>query len=136
MKKLLMLATLAIIPFLFSSCNRQALPSFTLSTDGTQVSFNATRLNDVAFNLSWESTGGNVEVNTIYVQFAANKEFLNPYVLKSTGNSFVVTNRDLKKMQDEFGVKEDYQLQVRLLVEGEDVPSTYSNRVKIDVAWN
>ena len=129
---LYLLAALALL--LASGCTKKSLPSIALSSDKDEVTV-AAYTNSVAFTLTWELSGGNADIVQTYVQFCTDKEFVSPYVLRSSGNSFVVTFKDLKKIQDNFGVLEDYELIVRLLVEGEEVPSVYSNkvRVKIDI---
>ena len=51
----------------------------------------------------------------------------------ASGNSYLVTFRDIQKMNEVFGETKDFILYVRLLVEGEDVPSVYSNKLKINI---
>ncbi len=127
---LILLAALVLV--ITASCTKQSLPSIKLSSD-TEVVNVTSYNNSVAFTLSWEETGGNADISQIYVQFCNDKEFVSPYVLRSSGDSFIVTYRDLKKIQDNFGIIENYTLIIRLLVEGEDVPSVYSNKVKVSV---
>lgn len=128
------LSLLSVIVAL-AGCTKNQLPSVTLSSDKDAVQIDE-YTNSVAFTLSWECTGGNVEIKQTYVQFSAEKEFLNPYVLRSSSQSFIVTYKDLKNMHGTFGVVENYDLFVRLLVEGENVPVVYSNKLKLPVTLN
>ena len=130
MKKYLILLTVLFLSVF--GCKKAALPAVTLSSDATEVSVKSYS-SAILFNLSWEYTGGNAEIGQTYVQFCTDKEFVSPYVLKSSGNSFVVTGKDLKKIQDTFGVLDDYELIIRLLVEGDNVPSVYSNKVRVHI---
>lgn len=130
MKRYILITALATL--FFAGCTSKSLPAVSLSSDKDEVT--VTKYNtSVAFNLSWETTGGNAEITQTYVQFCTDKEFVSPYILRSSSDSFVVTYKDLKKIQDNFGVLEDYELIIRLLVEGEDVPSIYSNKVRINI---
>ncbi len=131
MKSYLLLLTALVLLFT-TSCTKQSLPSINLSTDTEEVNVTSYN-NSVAFTLSWEETGGNTEISQIYVQFCPDKEFVSPYVLRSSGDSFIVTFKDLKKIQDNFGILENYTLIIRLLVEGEEVSSVYSNKVRVNV---
>ena len=117
---------------LATGCTKKNLPSVFLSADKDEVVINSYSAS-VAFTLSWELNGGNADITQTYVQFCNDKEFVSPYVLRSSGTSFVVTYKDLKKIQDNFGIITDYELIARLLVEGDDVPSVYSNKVRINV---
>ncbi|MBR1573733.1 MAG: SusE domain-containing protein [Bacteroidales bacterium] len=130
MKKYLILLTAMLLSV--CGCKKAALPAVTLSSDQSEVSVTSYS-SAILFTLSWELSGGSAAIGQTYVQFCTDKEFVSPYVLKSSGNSFVVTGKDLKKIQETFGVLEDYELIVRLLVEGENVPSVYSNKVRINV---
>lgn len=131
MKKYLYLLCAALLT-LTAGCTKRSLPSVTLSTDKDEVTVTAYN-NTVAFSLSWELAGGNAETTQTFVQFCTDKEFVSPYVLRSSGNSFVVTYKDLKNIQDNFGVITNYELIVRLLIEGEEVPSVYSNKVRVKI---
>lgn len=127
---LYLLAAAALV--LLAGCTKKSLPSITLSSDKEQVSVTAYN-NSIAFTLKWDQTGGNAPVTQTFVQFCTDKEFVSPYVLRSSGTSFVVTFKDLKKIQDNFGVLDDYELIIRLLVEGEEVPSVYSNKIRVKI---
>ncbi|MBQ4285035.1 MAG: SusE domain-containing protein [Bacteroidales bacterium] len=127
---LYLLAAAALV--LLAGCTKKSLPSITLSSDKEQVSVTAYN-NSIAFTLKWDQTGGNSPVTQTFVQFCTDKEFVSPYVLRSSGTSFVVTYKDLKKIQDNFGVLDDYELIIRLLVEGEEVPSVYSNKIRVKI---
>ena len=127
---LYLLAAAALV--LLAGCTKKSLPSITLSSDKEQVSV-TTYNNSIAFTLEWVQTGGNAPVTQTFVQFCTDKEFVSPYVLRSSGTSFVVTYKDLKKIQDNFGVLDDYELIIRLLVEGEEVPSVYSNKIRVKI---
>lgn len=130
MKKIFIILVSACLALL--SCSKASLPGVTLSSDLYEVSVEKYS-NTIAFTLSWEKSGGNVDISKTYVQFCTDKEFVSPYVLSSSEDSFVVTFKDLKKIQDNFGTVEDYELIIRLLVEGEEVPSVYSNKIRIKV---
>ena len=131
MKRILFLLAASAV-MLAVGCTKKNLPSVSLSTDKNEVVINSYSAS-VAFTLSWELNGGNADITQTYVQFCNDKEFVSPYVLRSSGTSFVVTYKDLKKIQDNFGIITDYELIARLLVEGNDVPSVYSNKVRINV---
>ena len=131
MKRFLFLLAAAAV-MLATGCTKKNLPSVFLSADKDEVVINSYSAS-VAFTLSWELNGGNADITQTYVQFCNDKEFVSPYVLRSSGTSFVVTYKDLKKIQDNFGIITDYELIVRLLIEGKDVPSVYSNKVRVNV---
>ena len=131
MKRYLYLLAAAALALL-AGCTKKSLPSITLSSDKEEVSVAAYN-NSIAFTLKWDQTGGNAPVTQTVVQFCTDKEFVSPYVLRSSGTSFVVTYKDLKKIQDNFGVLDDYELIIRLLVEGEEVPSVYSNKIRVKI---
>lgn len=114
------------------SCSKETLPSAKLEASVSSLEITS-ESNKPAFTLSWHYSGGNAEVVKQYLQFSSETEFLDPYVASSSGTEYVVTFKDLKKMHDAFGVVDDYTLNVRLLVEGEDVPVVYSNKLKIDI---
>lgn len=135
MKRFSFILSLLSVIVALAGCTKNQLPSVTLSSDKDAVHIDE-YTNSVAFTLSWECTGGNVEIKQTYVQFSAEKEFLNPYVLRSSSQSFIVTYKDLKNMHGTFGVVENYDLYVRLLVEGENVPVVYSNKLKLPVTLN
>ena len=135
MKRFSFILSLLSVIVALAGCTKNQLPSVTLSSDKDAVQIDE-YTNSVAFTLSWECTGGNVEIKQTYVQFSAEKEFLNPYVLRSSSQSFIVTYKDLKNMPGTFGVVENYDLYVRLLVEGENVPVVYSNKLKLPVTLN
>ena len=122
----------ALVLMAGAGCTKQSLPSVSLSCDKDEVSV-STYNNTVAFTLSWEESGGNAQITQTFVQFCTDKEFVSPYVLRSSGNSFIVTCKDLKKIQDNFGILTNYELIIRLLVEGEDVSSVYSNKVRVKI---
>ena len=127
---LILLASLAIL--LAAGCTKKTLPSVSLSSDKDEVNVTSYSAS-VAFTLSWDLTGGNTDIRQTYVQFCPDKEFVSPYVLRSSGTSFVVTYKDLKKIQENFGILTNYELIARLLIEGNDAPSVYSNKVRINV---
>ena len=135
MKRFSFILSLLSVIVALAGCTKNQLPSVTLSSDKDAVQIDE-YTNSVAFTLSWECTGGNVEIKQTYIQFSAEKEFLNPYVLRSSSQSFIVTYKDLKNMHGTFGVVENYDLYVRLLVEGENVPVVYSNKLKLPVTLN
>lgn len=135
MKRFSFILSLLSVIVALAGCTKNQLPSVTLSSDKDAVQIDE-YTNSVAFTLTWECTGGNVEIKQTYVQFSAEKEFLNPYVLRSSSQSFIVTYKDLKNMHGTFGVVENYDLYVRLLVEGENVPVVYSNKLKLPVTLN
>lgn len=114
------------------SCEKVALPVPELSSTSYEVEVRSYS-NKPAFSLEWELSGGNAEVTKTYIQFASDKEFITPYVASASGNSYVVTFRDIQKMNAVFGNTEDFTLYIRLLVEGEDVQSIYSNKIKIEI---
>ena len=131
MKRIILI--ISVLASLFvTGCKKSTLPQIILISDKYEVQVTNYN-NNVVFTLSWEQKGGNTDITQTYVQFSNDKEFVSPYVLKSSGNSFVVTGKDLKKIQDTFGVLKDYELIIRLLVEGEGAPSVYSNKVRIQV---
>lgn len=131
MKRYLLLLT-ALVLVHITSCTKQSLPSISLSSDKEDVTVTSYN-NSVAFTLSWEKTGGNAEISQIYIQFSPDKEFVSPYVLRSSGDSFIVTFKDLKKIQDYFGILNNYTLIIRMLAEGEGVSSVYSNKVRVNI---
>lgn len=117
---------------LAASCTKNTLPVPELSSSEENVTIK-TYSNTPAFQLVWELNGGNAEVVKTYVQFSSDKEFIKSHVASASGNSYLVTCRDIQKMNAVFGETTDFLLYVRLLVEGEDVPSVYSNKLKINI---
>lgn len=115
------------------SCTKEVLPSVTLSASVESLEVTSDS-NKPAFTLTWKYDGSSAGVVKQYLQFSPQVEYLDPYVASSSGNEYVVTFKDLKKMHDHFGVTEDYTLDIRLLVEGKDVPAVYSNKVKIEMS--
>ena len=126
------LTLLCALLFAAAGCTKASLPTVSLTSDKSEVDV-TTYNNSVAFTLSWELAGGNTEIGQTFVQFCTDKEFVSPYVLRSSGTSFVVTYKDLKKIQDNFGVLTNYELIIRLLAEGDDVPSVYSNKIRVKI---
>lgn len=122
----------AVTLMLSASCTKVSLPVPKLFASVEEVQVK-TYSNLPAFSLNWEFSGGNAEVGKVFIQFCNDKEFVTPYVASSSGNSYVVTFRDLQKMQATFGTTTDYTLYIRMLVEGEGVSSVYSNKLNISV---
>lgn len=114
------------------SCTKESLPVPTLFSSVEEIEVK-TYSNSPVFLLNWEFSGGNAEVERVFIQFCNDKEFVAPYVASSSGDSYLVTFRDLQKMQATFGTTKDYTLYVRMLVEGEGVSSVYSNKLDISV---
>lgn len=117
---------------LSAACTKESLPVPKLFANVEEVQVK-TYSNTPAFSLNWEFYGGNAEVEKVFIQFCNDKEFVTPYVASSSGNSYVVTFRDLQKIQAAFGTTTDYNLYIRMLVEGEGVSSVYSNKLVISV---
>ena len=135
MKSFSIILSLLSVIVTLAGCTKTQLPSVALSSDKDAIQVDA-YTNSVAFTLSWECTGGSADIKQTYVQFSAEKEFLDPYILRSSSQSFIVTYKDLKNMHGTFGVVDNYDLYVRLLIEGENVPAVYSNKLKIPVTLN
>ncbi len=126
--------SLLAIAILSVSCAKESLPDVVLSSSAEALEVTGDS-NKPAFTLSWKYDGNSGTVVRQYLQFSPQTEFLEPYVASTTGNEYVVTFKDLKKMQTSFGIQGDYILQVRLLVEGDNVPVVYSNKVKINLSY-
>ncbi|MGN1210046.1 MAG: hypothetical protein ACI4TM_00045 [Candidatus Cryptobacteroides sp.] len=125
-------AIFAAIILLAVSCTKTSLPQVSLfsSTDNVVVQSYSSK---IAFSLDWELSGGEADITKTYIQFSNDKEFINPYVVSSSEQSYLVTFRDIKTMNDTFGTVEDYVLYVRVLAEGENVQSVYSNKIQINI---
>lgn len=117
---------------LLVSCSKETLPSVVLSSDSNTVVIEG-YTNKPAFLLNWTLSGGNADITKQYIQFSSDVEFLTTYAASSSGDSYVVTYKDLEKMNATFGATTDYVLYVRMLIEGEDVPSVYSNKLRINI---
>lgn len=115
-----------------ASCTKESLPSVVLSSSTETVSIEG-YTNKPAFMLDWTLTGGSVDIAKQYIQFSSDVEFLTTYAASSSGDSYVVTYKDLEKMNATFGVTKDYVLYVRMLIEGENVPAVYSNKLRINI---
>ncbi len=126
----LILGALLLLPLV--SCTKETLPSVVLSSNSTAVTIDG-YTNKPAFLLEWTLAGGNADITKQYIQFSSDVEFLTTYAASSSGDSYVVTYKDLEKMNATFGVTTDYVLYVRMLIEGDDVPAVYSNKLKINV---
>lgn len=122
----------ALMLLSFVSCTKETLPSVVLSTSSNSVTIEG-YTNKPAFLLEWTLDGGNAGISKQYIQFSSDVEFLTTYAASSSGDSYVVTYKDLEKMNSTFGVTTDYVLYVRMLIEGEDVPSVYSNKLRINI---
>ena len=118
--------------FFAVSCTKETLPAPKLFSSAEEVVVK-TYSNSPAFELTWEFTGGTASVAKTYIQFSDDKEFIKTYVASASGNSYLVTFRDIQKMNAEFGQASDFNLYIRLLVEGENIQSVYSKKVKINV---
>lgn len=130
--KIKSLFTAVLAMMLAASCTKYTLPVPELSS--TEETVTVSRwTNSPAFSLNWELSGGNAEVVKTYIQFSSDKEFIKTHVASASGDSYLVTFRDIQKMNEVFGETKDFILYVRLLVEGEDVPSVYSNKLKINI---
>lgn len=114
------------------ACTKETLPIPELVSNSYDVVVK-TYSNSPAFELTWDYTGGTVDVDKTYLQFSDDKEFVETYVASASGNSYLVTYRDIQKMNAVFGQTSDFILYVRLLVEGEGVQSVYSKKIKINI---
>lgn len=131
MKRIFALA-LAVISLATVSCTKPSLPTPQLSSTVDELVIESYS-SKIAFSLNWDMQGGTVQPSRTYIQFASNKEFLSPYVVSSSEQSYLVTFRDMKSMHETFGVTDDYTLYVRLLVDGEGASSVYSNKIRMKV---
>ena len=86
MKRFSIILSLLSVIVTLAGCTQTQLPSVALSSDKDAIQVNA-YTNSVAFTLSWECTGGSAEIKQTYVQFSAEKEFLDPYILRSSSQS-------------------------------------------------
>lgn len=124
---------IAVLALVFSvSCTKESLPTPELFSSAEEVKIK-TYSNTPAFELTWELNGGSVNVAKTFIQFSNDKEFLDAYVASASGNSYLVTCRDIQKMNAVFGETKDFELYVRLLVEGKNVDSVYSKKLIIKV---
>lgn len=123
---------ISAVLLVLSACSKPGLPKPVLTADKEEVTVKS-YTNSAAFTLSWDLLGGNADISRTFIQFSSGKEFIKVYVASSSDDSYVVTYRDLQKMQGTFGSTGDYDLYVRLLIEGEDVTSEYSNKLTIRI---
>lgn len=130
----LFVAILALV--LSVSCTKESLPTPELFSSAEEVKIK-TYSNTPAFELTWKLNGGSVDVAKTYIQFSNDKEFITTYAASASGNSYLVTCRDIQKMNAEFGETSDFTLYVRLLVEdkveGRVAESVYSKKITINV---
>ena len=129
--KSLFFVVLSVV-FLASCAKESTLPTPELSSTEETVTVK-TYTNSPAFSLNWDFTGGDAEIVKTYIQFSSDKEFISSHVASASGNSYLVTYRDIQKMNAIFGETSDFVLYVRLLIEGEDVQSRYSNKLAINI---
>lgn len=123
----------ALASVLSLSCTKEnVLPTPELSSSAYEVTVKKYS-NTPAFELTWDFAGGSSDVARTFIQFSNDLEFVEPYVASASGNSYLVTCRDIQKMNAVFGEKSDFVLYVRLLVEGENVTSAYSKKIRINV---
>ena len=124
---------IAVLALVFSvSCTKESLPTPELFSSAEEIKIK-TYSNTPAFELTWELNGGSVDVAKTFIQFSNDKEFLDTYVASASGNSYLVTCRDIQKMNAVFGETKDFELYVRLLVEGKNVDSVYSKKLNIKI---